>query len=96
MFTRAKRCLRLVVAASSLIGASAGAGPLVLEESARLVSPDNGFTLNGQVAVDGDLIIAIGSRADLQGGYLQRRGLPRSRTPMPEATARSATSCRQL
>src|SRR5688572_32160193 len=55
------------------------AGPLVLEESARLVSPDPEYPLNHSVAVDGDFIIAIGSRyepqeaVDLRRGYLFRR-----------------------
>ena len=55
------------------------AGPLVLEESARLVSPDPEYPLNHSVAVDGDFIIAIGSSfdreesLDLRRGYLFRR-----------------------
>lgn len=50
------------------------AGPLALDESARLVSPDPEFPLNVDAAIDGDFIIAVGSRREPGQDLRERRG----------------------
>ena len=74
MRVRASRWSRCFATTLACIALPAAAGPLVLEESARLVSPDPDFTLDRQVAVEGDFIIATGTRYNYQEGNLQRRG----------------------
>lgn len=47
-----------------VLSADAGAGPLVLEETARLLPPEAGFQFShGEVAIDGNSAIVVGSRA---------------------------------
>lgn len=41
---------------------AAHAGPLVLEETARIPSPERGFHFSGEVAVEGDWLVATGAR----------------------------------
>src|SRR5687768_13557072 len=63
MFTRsigwAGAMLTATVLSAPLV---ATAGPQVLQETAKIVSPDSSYRFPGSIAVDGDWLLATGSR----------------------------------
>lgn len=57
------RPMLITVLAVATIPLTTRAGPLVLEETARISSPEAGFSLAGAVAIDGDFLVVTGARA---------------------------------
>lgn len=57
------RSMLITMLAVAAIPATTRAGPLVLEETARISSPEAGFSLAGAVAIDGDFLVVTGARA---------------------------------
>jgi hypothetical protein len=57
------RSMLITVLAVATIPLTTRAGPLVLEETARISSPEPGFSLAGAVAIDGDFLVVTGARA---------------------------------
>jgi hypothetical protein len=63
MFTRSIGWAGAMLAATVLSAPLvAAAGPQVLQETAKIVSPDPTYRFPGSIAVDGDWLIAVGSR----------------------------------
>lgn len=56
------RPMLIPVLAVAAIPLTTRAGPLVLEETARISSPEPGFTISGAVAIDGDFLVVTGAR----------------------------------
>ena len=56
------RAARLVLSAAVAVPIAATAGPLILEETAKIPSPDPTYTFPMSIAVDGDWLIAAGQR----------------------------------
>lgn len=62
---------RPMAIAFGLAASAAVAGPILIEESAKIASPDPSYDFGGQVAVDGDFAIVSGSRASTANGFLE-------------------------
>jgi hypothetical protein len=56
------RPMVIPVLAVAAVPLTVRAGPLVLEETARISSPEPGFSLAGSVAIDGDFLVVTGAR----------------------------------
>lgn len=56
------RPMLIPVLAVAAIPLTTRAGPLVLEETARISSPEPGFSIAGAVAIDGDFLVVTGAR----------------------------------
>ncbi|WP_161813615.1 hypothetical protein [Steroidobacter agaridevorans] len=59
-----RRCIQTFLALLSMTPLAGMSGPLVLEESARIPSPDPSYDWPTAVAIDGEWLLASGSRYD--------------------------------